>query len=516
MNYLSSEKMIKEINAIRDSFIKTRPKMDMNAFVSSQKMPYNMGSNAKKIFIGAGSSAFQKHPLGYGNINGNTLHPDPLYSGIIYEPSKGGAVLSKKIPLTGSGYCSSSDSECDSESDSESESDYEGGDLLSEEYSSDEEEQGAGIYDKYIKPAGKHLGNTLYDVGKFAFHDVVVPLGKELLKKAIIGAMTGAGIKKVYGGKITGSKIEFIHILKKINPKLSLRDLDKKTEHELSRQLYKILELGMHPEDLKSLHYIDALAQANKSKGGLNGTKAELKKILVAMYPKLNLEKLSKEDIVNKIVRHVDDAEEKRRIKEDFKHIKLEKLKAPKKVKIINKLDDDEWFNKNFAPTPEENFDEEVEFQHPEVEFQHPEVEEVKEIKKRGRPPKLDKVLKEKKPVGRPKKEKVLKEKKPVGRPKKEKLEKEKKPRGRPKKNVQPVEHEHKVLADLDNIFDEILKPKKNIKIKVKKTEGGKIKKLIGTKRGNKARGAIVAEVMKKQGLTLPQASKYVSQHNLY
>jgi hypothetical protein len=36
-----------------------------------------------------------------------------------------------------------------------------------------------------------------------------------------------------------------------------------------------------------------------------------------------------------------------------------------------------------------------------------------------------------------------------------------------------------------------------------------------GAKR-NSARGAIVAEIMRKKGLTLPQASKYVKEHNLY
>ena len=46
---------------------------------------------------------------------------------------------------------------------------------------------------------------------------------------------------------------------------------------------------------------------------------------------------------------------------------------------------------------------------------------------------------------------------------------------------------------------------------------GGRgIKKLVGTKRGNRARGDIVAEVMKKEGLSLSQASKYVKEHNLY
>lgn len=46
---------------------------------------------------------------------------------------------------------------------------------------------------------------------------------------------------------------------------------------------------------------------------------------------------------------------------------------------------------------------------------------------------------------------------------------------------------------------------------------GGRgIKKLVGTKKGNRARGDIVAEVMKKHGLSLGEASKYVSKNNLY
>ena len=49
-----------------------------------------------------------------------------------------------------------------------------------------------------------------------------------------------------------------------------------------------------------------------------------------------------------------------------------------------------------------------------------------------------------------------------------------------------------------------------------KRPRGYGIKKIVGTKRGNKARGDIVAEVMKKQGLSLGEASKYVSKHNLY
>lgn len=48
------------------------------------------------------------------------------------------------------------------------------------------------------------------------------------------------------------------------------------------------------------------------------------------------------------------------------------------------------------------------------------------------------------------------------------------------------------------------------------KFTGYGIKKLVGTKRGNRARGDIVAEVMKKEGLSLSQASKYVKEHDLY
>jgi hypothetical protein len=49
-----------------------------------------------------------------------------------------------------------------------------------------------------------------------------------------------------------------------------------------------------------------------------------------------------------------------------------------------------------------------------------------------------------------------------------------------------------------------------------RRPRGYGIKKLVGTKKGNRARGDIVAEVMKKQGLSLSQASKYVKEHNLY
>jgi hypothetical protein len=46
--------------------------------------------------------------------------------------------------------------------------------------------------------------------------------------------------------------------------------------------------------------------------------------------------------------------------------------------------------------------------------------------------------------------------------------------------------------------------------------KGGKIKKIVGTKRGNNVRGAIVADLMKKHGMKLGEASKYAKVHGLY
>jgi hypothetical protein len=46
---------------------------------------------------------------------------------------------------------------------------------------------GGGIYDDYVKPAAKVIGH----VGKEIFNDIVVPVGKELVKDAVKGAMGG-------------------------------------------------------------------------------------------------------------------------------------------------------------------------------------------------------------------------------------------------------------------------------------------------------------------------------------
>ena len=243
--------MINEINDIRDSFIKTRPKMEMNAFVSSQKKPFNLGdrrgNHPINFLKGGGSPAFQKHPL--PGVSNRTLHPDPLFSGITYKPildlKKGGSLLGEEMPLTGGDYCDSS-----SESDySESDSECEGGDLMSEssegEFSSDDEgEIGGGVYDDYVKPAGKALSKGLYDVGKYAFNDVVIPAGKEVLKKAILGAIMGSGHME---GGLSGTKAEFIHILKKMYPNINFKNMNKeeivkKIKEEVDNQPFEEVE----------------------------------------------------------------------------------------------------------------------------------------------------------------------------------------------------------------------------------------------------------------------------------
>jgi len=461
--------------------------MEMNSFVSSRKQPYNLGDGSEHrlytFLRGGGSPMMMKHPLAYGSINGNTLHPDPLYSGIVYRPTlNGGALLGENMPLEGG---------CDDYS--------EGGDLMSEssedDFSSDDEgEIGGGVYDSYIKPAGKALGTTLYNVGKHTFHDVVVPVGKELLKKAIMGALHG-GNHRVYGGLLTGTKEEFYHILKKIEPDFKLNR--RHTKNDLRNEVYKHLGSTMSKKDLDTLHYLDALASYNinpnqsygaiKTEGGLNGKKRELQEVLKAMYPDLDFKKMSKTDIIKHITGHISESKSAEAIEDYNKRLEKEAQRQAK----IKKYDEEH-------PENDDDGYEEVIFEHPE-----PKPEPEPEIIQ----PKI------KKPRGRPKVIKEPKEKKPRGRPKKEPVIKENKPRGRPKKIIQ-----NEPLKELEDIFNELKVPKKKGR-KPKtdvKSSGGKIKKLIGTKKGNTARGAIVAEVMKKKGLNLAEASKYVSQNNLY
>jgi hypothetical protein len=393
---LSNQKIINEIKASQRDFINTRPEMIFKPFVNNRaERDYNLGDRGRGLMrdVIGGYKSLGQHPRYSNSINGNTARPDPLLGGAVNRPlyknysefnNRGGALLEENMPLTGgikadSDFYSESDKE--SESDEESESDYEESES---DYEEDIDEdmkggkmcKGAGVYDDYIKPAGK----TLMNVGKEVFKEVVVPVGKELLKTAIMGLMTGAGKK----GGLSGTKKEFIHILK-------------------------------------------------------------------AMYPDVDFSKKSKKELMEEI------------------------------KKVIPKTD--------FIPALETT-----------------------EPRKRGRP-KSDKPKPEPKKRGRPKIEKLITE------------PKEPKKRGR-KPKTETIKH----LTDLENIFneaeeqskidkmtpDEKVNNAKNLLKKIRGAKGAGIKKIVGTKRGEKVRGDVVAEVMKKHGLNLGQASKYVSEHNLY
>jgi len=457
---LSDQKLINEINAVRSNFIAHTPKVEMRPVRPPVRpiLTRDESRSDKTFFKGGGSKPFQKHPLPGGIPGGETLYPNPLYSGEIYQNFKrGGAMLGNKIPLTGGMHSDSDDSDSESEM---SESDFEGGDLMSQssegEYSSDDEGEigGSKFYDYFIKPVGK----VAKHVGKEALH-IGAEVGKEALKKALMALLMGGKIK---GGKLSGTSEEYKHILKKIDPHLDTKKMDKT---QLLKMIHRKANLGPHSDDLATLKMLNSLVKAaeakygqigiGKNKGGLNGTKKELEHILMAMHPNLDLKKMSKEQIISAIKN--DGGEE---------HFGL----APHEVE------------------------------------QHP----IEPKKSRGRPRKEKAEPAEKKPRGRPRKE--------PGEPK------EKKPRGRPKgSTTKKDDWFDRWLEGLDQgppqQHDSGLTPGQMEAIEkgkgLKKT-GGVIKKIVGTKRGEKVRGDIVAELMKKKGMSLGQASKYVKQQGLY
>jgi hypothetical protein len=401
---LSNQKIINEIKASQIDYVKTRPEMIFKPFVNNRsERDYNLGDGGKrqehKRDLIGGYKSLGQHPRFSNSVNGNTAFPDPLFGGAVKGAmynnflafnNRGGALLGEKMPLEGGikadgDFYSESDSDSEnssSESESESESDKSESDYeedIDEDMKGGKMCKGAGIYDDYIKPAGKALLNT----GKAVFKDIVVPVGKEILKDTIKGVLMGAGKK----GGLSGTKKEFIHILKAMHPNV---DFSKKKKKELMEEIKK---------SIPTTDFIPPL--------------------------------------------------------------------------------------------------------------------QTTEPRKRGRP-KSDKPKAEPKPRGRPKGEpKEPKEPKKKGRPSKVKKTDE------PKTDY---EDPNKHLTDLENLFNEVLEtpPKKTKAPKAPKTtkkpkkEGAGIKKIVGTKRGEKVRGDVVAEVMKKQGLSLGQASKYVSEHNLY
>lgn len=190
---LSNQRLISEIDSIRDNFIQSRPHMAMSVFKSTRKhgdRRTNKYDNIvdRPIFKddrGAGSPSFQAHPLGYQPPNGSTLHPDPLFSGVVDRPvPKGGAMLKRNMPLTG-----------------EDSSDDEGAGYLNGYSSSDDEDDyddGAGLVDdvketyhktkEYVKgkiPSKAQIAKVSEEVYKMITSDEAKEFGVGALKVAV-------------------------------------------------------------------------------------------------------------------------------------------------------------------------------------------------------------------------------------------------------------------------------------------------------------------------------------------
>jgi hypothetical protein len=610
---LSNQKIIDEIEKIKKDYIKTRPKMFFKPFVSNKaEHEYNLGDNRGGMM--GGYKTLGNHPKPGNNVQ--TFYPDPLIvgSGSTYRNyfHRGGSILEQKMPLTG-GYhsesdysssdYSSSDSSSESESDYETESEYE-----SETDYESEEEGGNKIYDKYVKPSGKALYDVGKEVGKYAIPiakelgkeawPIVKEVGKDALKASLVALMAGAGREK--GGRISGSKDEFIHILKKINPELTDKELKKLTKTKLLYKLYQLSKLGYHPDDLKeTLNYLFSISENYGQEGGLNGTKPELEKILKAMYPQLDLKKMSKKEIVNEILKDKDDyeaysEEEKpkrkgrqksqksilnetakldsvfkkqadmiaKQIKADNKHLKsigvkinkTTKPKAPPKPRGRPKSEKSIFKEKVKADNKKIKEDKKriKDLMSKKIKADNKHLESIgvklnKNKKKTKKELQAEKSLLEKERRERRKEsermKKIEKDRNKLSIKKltaEEKMNKaiQAKTKDKYKAEVDKLEQEIKDFDIQHNYVHKTYEEKRQERLKKlrpenekgtkkrtreeneegtkKRTRGGKINKIIGTKRGEKVRGDIVAEVMKKQGLNLAQASKYVKDHGLY
>ena len=451
---LSNQKIIDELNKITTDYIKTRPKMTFKPFVSNKaERDYNLGDNR------GGFKSMGQHP--FPGSRSETFYPDPLFGGAMYKTmadyinrnsNYGGALLSQNMPLTGgehsdSDYLSESDYSSCSSSDSESDydSDYEGGD----------------IYEDYVKPVAKGV----YDVGR----EIVVPVGKELLKEAILGLMMGAG-NKMEGG-LSGTKKEFIHILKAMYPQI---DFNKKTKAELLEEIKKAMK-KMEETPKETNIVIKKRGRPAKTQFTPSDN-LEMQRKVADMFLK------TKREIAKQI------KEDKKIVNPLLKKIKPVKEKAPPKPKVVK----EKAPPKPKAPTKAQIKAERVAKDKARRENEKENIRLNKLDKER-----LKIVIK------RDKMQEKLDNAK--GKATKDKYEAE-----RDKYDIQLQEF------DMENNYKPYDQRQKEKYAKIFNPEGGKIKKIVGTKKGERVRGDIVAEIMKKKGLNLAQASKYVKEHGLY
>jgi len=207
---LSNQRLINELNAIKDDFIQSRPHMQMSVFKATRKLDNrtNKYDNAEqpRFLRGGGSPSFQRHPLGYQPPGGTTVTADPLFSGVVDRPvPRGGAMLKAPLPLTG---------EC-----SDSDSDYEGAGVLNGYSSSDDEDDyddGAGLVDdikekfsktkEYVKgkiPTKAQIQKVSNDVYKLITSKEAAMLGVAGLQVAV-GALIASKLGP-YGAPLTAA-----------------------------------------------------------------------------------------------------------------------------------------------------------------------------------------------------------------------------------------------------------------------------------------------------------------------
>lgn len=207
---MSNQRIIDEIDSIRDNFIHSRPEMMMSVFKATRKgdgrtnkLDHAVSRPIFKDDRGGGSKSFQSHPLGYQPPGGSTATTDPLFSGVITRPvPKGGAMLKRCMPLA-----------------EDSDSDYEGAGYLNGYSSSDDEDDyddGAGLIDdvkdkyhktkEYIKgklPTKAQIQKVSNEVYKLITSKDAARLGVAGLQVAV-GALIASRLGP-YGAPLTAA-----------------------------------------------------------------------------------------------------------------------------------------------------------------------------------------------------------------------------------------------------------------------------------------------------------------------
>lgn len=226
-----SPHMIDEVNASKKSYIHETPQYVQWGFLGQQDKRFmNRKSDGGHPFSQQPSQTYYEDPL----IVGSKEH----HNGSFLQYNNR-AIESSTKHLSGGAMMYQQPQDSDSDSDYSSSSDEEeGGALMYQQPKADKykggdlsqmtkEElmemiQGGGVYDDYIKPAGKFLGH----VGKEIVNEVIVPVGKELVKDAVRGVVKGAGRGRPKGSKNKAKeKVEEVPKAKKSRAKSAVENL---------------------------------------------------------------------------------------------------------------------------------------------------------------------------------------------------------------------------------------------------------------------------------------------------